>query len=75
MIASPIRFNLRCTHWVYLPLLYPQRMGAALTYVRRYALFKLVGIAGEDDFDAQEQAPLAVAQAVELRCQSLDRSE
>src|SRR4249920_263160 len=27
----------------------PQRMGAALTYARRYALFTLVGIAGEDD--------------------------
>src|ERR1700758_612154 len=25
----------------------PQRMGAALTYARRYALFRLVGIAGE----------------------------
>jgi ERF superfamily len=30
----------------------PQRMGAALTYARRYALFTLVGIAGEDDLDA-----------------------
>jgi hypothetical protein len=30
----------------------PRRMGAALTYARRYALFTLVGIAGEDDFDA-----------------------
>jgi ERF superfamily len=29
----------------------PQRMGAALTYARRYALFTLVGIAGEDDLD------------------------
>jgi hypothetical protein len=29
-----------------------QRMGAALTYARRYALFALVGIAGEDDLDA-----------------------
>jgi hypothetical protein len=27
-------------------------MGAALTYARRYALFTLVGIAGEDDIDA-----------------------
>ena len=27
----------------------PRRMGAALTYARRYALFTLVGIAGEDD--------------------------
>src|SRR5271169_6576846 len=27
----------------------PHRMGAALTYARRYALFTLVGIAGEDD--------------------------
>jgi hypothetical protein len=30
----------------------PQRIGAALTYARRYALFTLVGIAGEDDLDA-----------------------
>src|SRR4030081_2491674 len=29
----------------------PHRMGAALTYARRYALFALVGIAGEDDLD------------------------
>jgi hypothetical protein len=29
-----------------------QRMGTALTYARRYALFALVGIAGEDDLDA-----------------------
>ena len=32
----------------------PQRMGAALTYARRYALFTLVGIAGEDDIDAPD---------------------
>jgi hypothetical protein len=31
-----------------------QRMGAALTYARRYALFTLVGIAGEDDLDASD---------------------
>jgi ERF superfamily len=41
----------------------PHRMGAALTYARRYALFTLVGIAGEDDIDApdlvtpQQQTP------------------
>jgi hypothetical protein len=32
----------------------PQRMGSALTYARRYALFALVGIAGEDDLDAPD---------------------
>jgi hypothetical protein len=41
----------------------PHRMGAALTYARRYALFALVGIAGEDDLDAPdtliEPSPLA----------------
>jgi hypothetical protein len=31
-----------------------QRMGAALTYARRYALFTLAGIAGEDDLDAPD---------------------
>ena len=32
----------------------PHRMGSALTYARRYALFTLVGIAGEDDLDAPD---------------------
>ena len=32
----------------------PRRLGAALTYARRYALFALVGIAGEDDIDAPD---------------------
>ena len=35
----------------------PRRMGAALTYARRYALFALVGIAGEDDLDAPDLQP------------------
>jgi hypothetical protein len=35
----------------------PHRMGAALTYARRYALFALVGIAGEDDLDAPDPLP------------------
>src|SRR5215468_5978523 len=34
----------------------PRRMGAALTYARRYSLFTLVGIAGEDDLDAPDVA-------------------
>jgi len=32
----------------------PHLMGAALSYARRYALFALVGIAGEDDLDAPD---------------------
>ena len=32
----------------------PKRMGSALTYARRYALFALAGIAGEDDLDAPD---------------------
>src|SRR6478672_8036391 len=32
----------------------PHRMGAALSYARRYGLFTLVGIAGEDDLDAPD---------------------
>src|SRR6202048_4296756 len=41
----------------------PHRMGAALTYARRHALFTLVGIAGEDDLDAPglEALPKAAA--------------
>src|SRR5262249_7470309 len=43
----------------------PQRMGAALTYARRYALFTLVGIAGEDDLDAPDlcDGPLSPSEA------------
>ena len=41
----------------------PHRMGAALSYARRYALFTMVGIAGEDDLDAPD-LPLQVAAAV-----------
>jgi hypothetical protein len=50
----------------------PQRMGAALTYARRYSLFTLVGIAGEDDLDAPDlcdgpPSPLPSAVADESR--------
>jgi hypothetical protein len=40
----------------------PHRMGAALTYARRYALFTLAGIAGEDDLDAPD-LPISIAEA------------
>ena len=44
----------------------PHRMGAALTYARRYALFTLVGIAGEDDLDAPDLvSPIAPASTTE----------
>jgi hypothetical protein len=41
----------------------PHRLGAALTYARRYALFTLVGIAGEDDLDAPDLSPAVVPPA------------
>jgi hypothetical protein len=44
----------------------PRRMGAALTYARRYALFTLVGIAGEDDIDAPDLMTPASAAATTL---------
>ena len=46
-----------CSDWPICPVsetAEPHRMGAALTYARRYALFTLVGIAGEDDVDAPD---------------------
>jgi ERF superfamily protein len=44
----------------------PHRIGAALTYARRYGLFTLVGIAGEDDVDAPDLvAPTAPAAKAE----------
>jgi ERF superfamily len=42
----------------------PQRMGASLTYARRYALFTLVGIAGEDDLDAPDLCAAPTTAAV-----------
>jgi hypothetical protein len=36
-------------------------MGAALSHARRYALFALVGIAGEDDLDAPDLEPAPIA--------------
>jgi hypothetical protein len=47
------------SHWPVCPISdtsAPRRMGAALTYARRYALFTMVGIAGEDDLDAPDLA-------------------
>jgi hypothetical protein len=45
----------------------PHRMGAALTYARRYALFTLVGIAGEDDLDAPDLDGTAIISAAGRR--------
>jgi hypothetical protein len=39
----------------------PHKLGAALTYARRYALFTLVGIAGEDDLDAPDLPGMKLA--------------
>ena len=47
----------------------PRRMGAALTYARRYSLFTMVGIAGEDDLDAPSDAiqdPAAPCKAADI---------
>jgi len=41
----------------------PRPLGAALTYARRYALFTLVGIAGEDNLDAPDLETPAVESA------------
>ena len=44
----------------------PQEMGSAMTYARRYALFSLVGVAGEDDDDgnAAQSAETAPVKSV-----------
>jgi hypothetical protein len=42
----------------------PKLMGAALTYARRYSLFALVGVAGEDDLDAPNLARVSAAPGV-----------
>jgi hypothetical protein len=54
----------------------PHRMGAALTYARRYALFTLVGIAGEDDLDAPDligPVPQTEKLSIESKSSSLRR--
>ena len=53
----------------------PHKMGAALTYARRYALFTLVGIAGEDDLDAPDvaTAPQSASAPIELATASEHR--
>jgi hypothetical protein len=50
----------------------PHRLGAALTYARRYALFTLVGIAGEDDLDAPDLPAAELSPEVET---SLPKAE
>ena len=52
----------------------PKRMGAALTYARRYALFALVGIAGEDDLDAPDLNVPAPAEFDDKKALSNGRS-
>jgi hypothetical protein len=44
----------------------PHRLGAALTYARRYALFTLVGIAGEDDLDAPDLPAAGLSPEVQI---------
>ena len=52
----------------------PRRMGAALTYARRYGLFTLVGIAGEDDLDGPDVAGQPAEGAAQAR-NVLDRGK
>lgn len=50
----------------------PQEMGSGMTYARRYALFSMVGVAGEDDDDgnaAQAAEPAKPAKAVAKQMQ------
>ncbi len=52
----------------------PHRLGAALTYARRYALFALVGITGEDDLDAPDLPIESTARAETTTMSSSPRS-
>jgi hypothetical protein len=51
----------------------PHRLGAALTYARRYALFTLVGIAGEDDLDAPDPPAAGLSPEAQMAPQGLQR--
>lgn len=50
----------------------PHRMGAALTYARRYALFAIVGIAGDDDLDAPD---LSIGSGTSVHSESASKVE
>src|ERR1700693_2186885 len=53
----------------------PHRMGAALTYARRYALFTLVGIAGAEHMDAPDlDAPTTPPSGLEIPIPQKNRS-
>jgi hypothetical protein len=52
----------------------PHRLGAALTYARRYALFTLVGIAGEDDLDAPDQPDARISLEAQKNPQSAQQT-
>jgi hypothetical protein len=52
----------------------PHRLGAALTYARRYALFTLVGIAGEDDLDAPDLSAAGLSPQVQKDLQADQQS-
>ena len=52
----------------------PHRLGAALTYARRYALFALVGITGEDDLDLPDLPSGAGSQPVPSVANGLEHS-
>jgi hypothetical protein len=51
----------------------PHRLGAALTYARRYALFTLVGIAGEDDLDAPDLPAAGLSPEAQMAPPGLQR--
>ena len=52
----------------------PHKMGAALTYARRYGLFTLAGIAGEDDLDAPD-LPLGVKESSAANSSNAGRTD
>ena len=65
------------SHWPVCPLSEtsaPRRMGAALTYARRYALFTMVGIAGEDDLDAPPDVTAEPAEGTRGSCRTCSQS-
>jgi hypothetical protein len=53
----------------------PHRLGAALTYARRYALFTLVGIAGEDDLDAPDLPDAGYLRRPKMTCEGLSKAQ
>lgn len=78
MLDSRIMFGNQWIESEYPVIKFPakqQEIGSALTYARRYSLFALVGVAGEEDDDANAAVSPAAAPARNVKPAKLPKDE